>query len=84
MCDQESCAEDCDSWISEVEVVTVLRECLCVSPPPELRGTDHPSNSDGSVGRASSAVAQTGPPNPQTVSETSASGLCTAPQMCDY
>ena len=37
MCDQETCAEDCDSWISEVEVVTVLRECLYVSPPPELR-----------------------------------------------
>ncbi len=37
MCDQETCAEDCDSWINEVEVVTVLRECLCVSPPPELR-----------------------------------------------
>ena len=37
MCDQESCAEDCDSWISAVVVVTVLRECLCVSPPPVLR-----------------------------------------------
>lgn len=83
MCDQETCAEDCDSWINEVEVVTVLRECLCVSPPPELRARII-LRIKTSVGTTSSAVAQTGAPNQQTVSETSASGLCSAPQMCDY
>lgn len=35
--DEEDCGEDCDCCVSEVEVLTVLRECLYVAPPPELR-----------------------------------------------